>query len=168
MSEISQEEKTIIDDAIRNADVFGAGRLTYAKEAIEDEGYDWTDDHEQYVGNVKTASELKFSSENEALQHLANITGKSIKIAAESLLYSIIDRDEFNQLKDNVDEQTFKLAQKVMIKLATELKLTDKQNEAINRLKQSISGHISNEAQHRNNIFKAANVLGISLPSSSF
>ena len=111
---------------------------------------------------------LKFASTEEALQHLSDLTGKRIKIASESLLYSIIDPKEMQKLKSEVDEQTFKLATKVMIKLAKELKLTDAQNEAINRMKQSISGHISGEAVHRNNIFKAANAIGIDLPSSSF
>jgi len=46
---LSAEELAVITDAIFNADCIGAGRLTYAQEAIEDAGFTWTDAHERFV-----------------------------------------------------------------------------------------------------------------------
>ena len=46
---LSVEELAVITDAIFNADSAGAGRLTYAQEAIEDAGFTWTDAHERFV-----------------------------------------------------------------------------------------------------------------------
>ena len=86
---------------------------------------------------------------------------------ADSLFYDIISPKDVMNLKKSVDEETHKLAIKVSVRLAKELTPTRDQQEAINRLKSSVSSNMS-EAQHRNNIFKAAHALGIKLPSSSF
>jgi hypothetical protein len=46
---ISIEEQSIIAHAVKNADVFGLGRLTSSQEQIEDSGFVWTDDHEEFA-----------------------------------------------------------------------------------------------------------------------
>ena len=80
---LSEEEKDIIRDAMESADAFGTGRLSNAKEQIEDYGFKWTSEHEDFLfeEGKRTASALKFSSEEEALQYLANVTGKRVKLS---------------------------------------------------------------------------------------
>ena len=46
---MSPEEAAIIWGAIENADCWGAGRLSTAKNAMEMEGYTWTEKHERYL-----------------------------------------------------------------------------------------------------------------------
>jgi hypothetical protein len=46
---MSPDEAAIICGAVENADCWGAGRLTTAREAIEDAGYEWTSAHERFV-----------------------------------------------------------------------------------------------------------------------
>jgi len=43
------EEQRIIIQAVRNADVFGLGRLTSSQEQIEDNGFVWTEYHEEFA-----------------------------------------------------------------------------------------------------------------------
>lgn len=67
------------------------------------------------------------------------------------------------------DEQSSDLARKVWKDLAKALELTEDQMEAFNRLKGSIANKNKWSAgMLRNNLFKAANVLNIKLPSMSF
>jgi hypothetical protein len=86
----------------------------------------------------------------------------------ESLFYLLMDPKDIKDLRDKVDEQTYQLAIKVAMKLAQDFKPNDQQQEAINRLKMSVSGHVNGEPMNRNNIFKAAHTLGIELPSHMF
>ncbi len=46
---MSPDEAAIICGAVADADCWGAGRLTVAKERIEDAGFVWTDRHELFV-----------------------------------------------------------------------------------------------------------------------
>jgi len=91
----------------------------------------------------------------------------SVKVAGESMLDFVIDRRDFYGLKKKVDEQTWELAREVYIALMKALELTPNQQEALNRLRNSVNGSYR-EDMHRNNIFKAAHSLGIKLPSMSF
>ena len=89
--------------------------------------------------------------------------------ASGSLLDSVLSDREVSTLDHVVDEQSYDLAVEVYSKLRRDFELSENQNEAINRLKQSVQRSSSmDEAQHRNNIFKAAHALGIKLPSSMF
>lgn len=45
---LSIEEKDLIESAVENADCFGLGRISSAKEAIVDAGFKWTETHEKY------------------------------------------------------------------------------------------------------------------------
>jgi len=49
MTRLTDREVEIIDNAIITADVFGLGRISNAKEQLEDYGYEWDDDCEDYV-----------------------------------------------------------------------------------------------------------------------
>ncbi len=74
----------------------------------------------------------------------------------------------FDDIDDHADRQTYELAYEVYQKLMDRLSLTDDEAEALNRLVTSIRSSGMSKAAHRNNIFKAANALGIKLPSSQF
>lgn len=73
---------------------------------------------------------------------------------------------EVVSLKNKVDKTTYILAVKVYKELKKRLVIEANVNEALGRLK--YAGDSKNEAQIRNNIFKAAHALGIKLPHSSF
>lgn len=44
---MKNHERALIWSAVRNALVFGHGPLTASQEAIEDDGYEWTEEHER-------------------------------------------------------------------------------------------------------------------------
>jgi len=46
---MSQEEAAIICGAVEDADTWGMGRISLAKERIEDAGYKWLPKHEQFI-----------------------------------------------------------------------------------------------------------------------
>jgi hypothetical protein len=50
---LSDEEKAIIDGAVRNADTFGGGRLSYAKRELEEAGYPWRIEYDSYISNLR-------------------------------------------------------------------------------------------------------------------
>lgn len=50
--EMTPNEAAIIRDAIKNADCWGEGRISLAKDYIQDAGYEWTDEHELFVFEV--------------------------------------------------------------------------------------------------------------------
>lgn len=90
-------------------------------------------------------------------------------VAMDNAMDYIINQMDLSDLEDYVDEQTFQLAVDVYEKLQEKLKLTSGEEEALNRLSNSIKSKSSMmQAGHRNNIFKAAHAIGIKLPSSSF
>lgn len=90
---------------------------------------------------------------------------------SENILWSVIDRRKFIELTRSLkaDEQSRDLVNQIGRALAEALKLTENQEHALSRLMQSIeyAGRWESDLQ-RNNIFKAANLLGIKLPSSMF
>ena len=95
-------------------------------------------------------------------------TAKAIT-ANSSLLESVISQHDLLKIEDRLDEQTWRLVVEVYKKLQQDFMLTNDQQEAINRLQQSIKGAEAwTSALHRNNIFKAAHALGIALPSGMF
>lgn len=48
---MTEIEKRIIEDACRNADCIGAGRMIYANNAIRESGFVWKKEHETEVFN---------------------------------------------------------------------------------------------------------------------
>lgn len=87
--------------------------------------------------------------------------------ARDSVIEEIIAMNDLLKLESKVDEQTWDLAVEVYQKLEDALELKGGQREALTRLRDSIFSR-SQPSLHRNNIFKAANALGIKLPSGSF
>lgn len=91
------------------------------------------------------------------------------KTAGMSVLDYIIDPRSFSVLDDVLDEQTYDLAYEVYADLQRELSLGGNKQEALRRLKASVdAGRKWDAAMHRNNIFKAANLMGMRLPSAMF
>jgi hypothetical protein len=71
------------------------------------------------------------------------------------------------QLRRVVDDQTYKLMKEVYRHLTGIF--SDREEQALNRLRRSLSEGTSWSAEmHQNNIFKAADLLGISLPHMHF
>jgi hypothetical protein len=72
-------------------------------------------------------------------------------------------------MEDAQDKQSADLAREVYQKLSQRLRLEDAEDQALNRLKASVDRIASWDVPaQRNNIFKAANLLGIRLPSHIF
>lgn len=105
------------------------------------------------------------------MKKLNVISKKERKAFGDSVIGYIIDeRKLVDVLRDDVmDEQTQDLLGKVYEKLNVRLKLTNYERGALNRIKTSIErGKKQSPEMHRNNIFKAADALGIKLPSAMF
>jgi hypothetical protein len=97
---------------------------------------------------------------------------KSKEAADETILEMLMGksaRDISVRMRNSMDDQTRNLALQVWMKLNEILTLKGDQKAAFNRLYQSIdAGKNYSESMHRNNIFKAADLLGIKLPSGIF
>lgn len=99
-----------------------------------------------------------------------NIKKKAFNV---SVLEDLIDQRALGDIlvgsKSPLDEQSQDLLGKVYEMLFDKLKLSNKEMGAFNRIKSSIErGDRMSPEMHRNNIFKAANLLGIKLPSAMF
>jgi hypothetical protein len=87
--------------------------------------------------------------------------------SAYDVMGYVVPKMDFYRLERKVDDETWEMAREVYLVLAEKLKLTSAEEGALNRLRNSVDSNMQEDA-HRNNIFKAANLLGIRLPSSSF
>lgn len=108
------------------------------------------------------------SPEDAAKKYLSWAKKKSKKASSRNLLDEIITDRSVAKLKNDVDEQTYKLAIEVYRELKDRFKMENNEQEALNRLQMSVNGRVKGEGLHRNNIFKAAHALGIKLPSAMF
>ena len=121
-----------------------------------------------------TKASLREAVSKELLQIAKALTEESSEApksrkAALSLLEEVLPKRDLLNLEGNIDEDTWAMAVKTYMKLAKAFELKNDQQEALNRLRQSVKRASSmDSALHRNNIFKAANALGIRLPSLSF
>jgi hypothetical protein len=89
------------------------------------------------------------------------------------LLWNLIDERAFYQtysaLKKAGDEQSADLARQVVQHLRKALDISQNEEMALSRLSQVVQNHSRWDLSlQRNNIFKAANLLGIRLPSAMF
>lgn len=114
-------------------------------------------------------SRAKLSAE---LNALADRVADTNRIAGESLLDYVLDRDALidiqSKLRDE-DRQSFDLFQQVYRQLRRELTLKSGAEGAFYRILDIVKrGKTWDIALLRNNVFKAANLLGINLPSGSF
>lgn len=74
-----------------------------------------------------------------------------------------------SEMRKEGDEQSAELAYEVYSTISERLNLSDNEASALGRLKGSVDATGRwDAALQRNNIFKAANLLGIKLPSSMF
>lgn len=93
--------------------------------------------------------------------------------AGRDILYSIIPERPFyklyREMEKEGDEQSAALLREITDKLTDALDLSDNEYRALNRLRGCVEaqGKWGVDLQ-RNNIFKAANLLGIKLPSAMF
>jgi len=103
---------------------------------------------------------------------LAALKGKTAG-AGRDILYSIIPERPFVKLYREMtkegDEQSADLLREITSHLTAKLDLSNNEYQALNRLRNSVENQGRwDPALQRNNIFKAANLLGISLPSGMF
>jgi len=90
----------------------------------------------------------------------------SSKFASKDILDGILPQKLVANMRKTADEITYKLAVEVYKELRTRMTLSNQENEALNRLQYAANSR--DEGMIRNNVFKAANVLGMKLPHSSF
>lgn len=92
--------------------------------------------------------------------------------AGNEILSRMVDERRFVKLYDEVekqDEQSADLLLKVRGALVNALKISDNEYNALNRVQQLVASQGRWDiGLQRNNIFKAANLLGIKLPSAMF
>jgi hypothetical protein len=94
------------------------------------------------------------------------------KTASDSILGYVIPRDEMEAAYDRLeaaDEMSANLMVQVYQTLGKRLALTSGEMEAVSRIRDVVTrGKNWDAGLLRNNIFKAANALGLKLPSGSF
>jgi len=126
----------------------------------------------QFHGLLELASSMpQESSERQAI--LASLK-KSTKMASagSEIVWRILDQRAFMKVwrelrKD--DEQAADLLYEVLTTLQDKLDISDSESQALGRITQLVkAGSGWKPALQRNNIFKAANLLGIRLPSGMF
>lgn len=105
------------------------------------------------------------------MKKLNVVGGKNKKAFGDSVIGYVIDErklvDAINH--DFMDEQTKDLLGEVYEYLNDKLKLKNNEYGALNRIKNCIErGKNQSPEMHRNQIFKAADALGIKLPSMMF
>ena len=92
--------------------------------------------------------------------------------AGSEILWRLLDQRDFFKLYRTVekqDKQSAQLLQDITDKLSDSLKIKDNEYNAISRLTQLIKGGQNWDISlQRNNIFKAADLMGIKLPSGMF
>ena len=99
-------------------------------------------------------------------------TKKGLQGTGHDILFSLIDREKFFKVYrdlDSADKQSADLLYQVFTELQERLELTQDESWALGRIRQLLeAGSRWSPDLQRNNIFKAANRLGIDLPSGSF
>jgi len=117
---------------------------------------------------------MKPSATRVALAYLDRQAAQQIEAGVYGeLLWKLLDEREFyktySALEKAGDEQSADLARQVMQHLRKALELSQNEEMALSRLSQVVENHSRwDMSLQRNNIFKAANLLGIRLPSAMF
>ena len=100
------------------------------------------------------------------------VTRRQAAHAGSEILWRLLDQRDFFKLYRTVekqDKQSAQLLQDITDKLSDSLKIKDNEYNAISRLTQLIKGGQNWDISlQRNNIFKAADLMGIKLPSGMF
>lgn len=101
-----------------------------------------------------------------------NVRAINKEASRHSVMEYVVSKKSFIDLftkKGVLDEQTRDLLEAVYYTLAEKLELSDSEKGALNKLMTSIErGSKMSGEMHRNNIFKAADLLGLDLPSAMF
>lgn len=95
------------------------------------------------------------------------VTEKRLRVASASMLDYVLDQSKVASSMEQQDEQTADLMSQVYIHLSDKLLLPAAENSALSRLR-GVVDRGTTGAEARNQIFKAANELGIKLPSGMF
>ena len=93
------------------------------------------------------------------------------KMASNTLIHKVFDAKEWHNLvrKMGDDEQSLSLMNDILMAFRRKLSLSGGEESALNRMLIGLSSvNRWDEGTHRNNIFKAADLLGIKLPSAMF
>ena len=98
--------------------------------------------------------------------------GPKVASAGSEIVWRILDQRAFMKVWRDLgkeDEQAAELLYEVLTTLQDKLDIADREYNALNRITQLIkAGSSWKPALQRNNIFKAADLLGLKLPSGSF
>jgi len=100
------------------------------------------------------------------IKKLRRFKSGSERVASIDILEDLVPQRDIAKLRKSVDEVTYELAVDVYKELMKRMKLANDTEDALNRLRNAISS--SNEGMIRNNVFKAANSLGMKLPHHAF
>lgn len=116
---------------------------------------------------LKNASSNKRANEEcRSFEKKASKMGVRVASSVIDVMDYFVDLRDVVGLKKKSDEITYKLAVDVYRQLKNELAISNDVSEAINRLKNAVRSRDAGMIQ--NNVFKAANALGMKLPHSSF
>jgi len=107
----------------------------------------------------------------EAARELAKIAKNLLdtppsRFASKDILGELLPQKLVAGMRKTADEITYKLAVEVYKELKKRMALSNQENEALNRLQYAAKSR--DEGMIRNNVFKAANALGMKLPHSAF
>lgn len=116
---------------------------------------------------IRTANELPPGKDQDAILDLLDKTAGD---AGREILWQIIDRRAQAQLSSYLqkeDPQIAALLREITLKLMDSLDVGDNVTMAIHRVQQSLTkGKNMAAAGHRNNLAKAADLLGVRTPTS--
>ena len=103
---------------------------------------------------------------------IAKLQTKVARSAGAEVVWSLLDQRAFMKVWKDLgkeDEQAADLLYQVLTTLQDKFDVKDNDYNALNRIRQLVkAGSGWKPALQRNNIFKAANLLGIKLPSMMF
>jgi len=111
-------------------------------------------------------------SNSELLRHVKALGQTKTAASDNNILWGILDRRAYLKLARSFSKQgdtaTATMMADVGIHLMQKLKLSNNERAALNRLSQSIQNPNWDISLHRNNLFKAADLLGMKLPHAMF
>jgi len=153
------------------------GRLLSTLENVLDEAaYDDTGRYAKQANKILDRLEAAFAAGYPSIEGEEVLQGRRAsekQAGSDDPLWYILDRMAFiklyREMEKSGDKQSATLLREVAEKLSDEMALDRNQQAALNRLSNSVAntGRWDPSLQ-RNNIFKAANLLGINLPSAMF
>jgi Txe/YoeB family toxin of Txe-Axe toxin-antitoxin module len=125
-----------------------------------------------YPDNWHRVNVLKEDAEQE-LRRKSDRWASDKEAGSDAVLWQIIDQRGFyklyNEMEDANDDSSASMLREISDKLAKSLELSGNEQQALSRLRRCVDAQGKwDPALQRNNIFKAANLLGIKLPHGMF